>query len=103
MLAEEDDLARGADEPLPVLVRPGSVRMRIVQCELFDGTTDGVWEADVIVRSERDGTCIKEGMLQVVDEIRRILDADAETDEILRETPGSTRSRINRRVSAQDG
>lgn len=102
VLAKEDDLARGADEPLPVLAGPGRVRVRIVQRELLDGAANRVRKAYVVICGERDGTSIEEGMLQVVNEIRRIFDTNAKADEILGEATGSTSSRVNRRVSASN-
>lgn len=95
VLAEEDDFARGADEPLPVLLGPGRIRVRIVQCELLDSAADWVRKADVVVRSERDSTGIDKGMLQVVNQIRRVLDTDAKTDKVLGQTSRCTSSRVN--------
>ena len=63
VLAKEDDLARGADEPLPVLTRASRVGVRLVESKLLDSAADRVGKSYVVVCSERDGTSIEEGML----------------------------------------
>jgi hypothetical protein len=73
VLAEEDDLARGADEPLAVPGRLG--RGVLVERKLLDCTADRLhWRelgANVRARLERDRAGVKKRTLEVVEQVAR--------------------------------
>lgn len=87
---EKNDLARGADEPFAIFSLPHWVR--IVSEFLHraaDGDssmTDSSADEMVLVGACRNGNsaCLKQGVLKVVDEVRRILDPNTQANEILR-------------------
>ena len=76
MLAKQDNFARGANQPFPVLFGALDPGRRKVLCQLLDRTRNRVhrsWFGSDIAflgRSrELDGTSLEQGMLQVIQEI----------------------------------
>lgn len=90
MFPEQNDLARGADKPFTIFSPPHWLRIiseflhRAANgsSSMTDSSTDKI----VMVGACRNGdsTCLKEGMLKVLDEVRRVLDPNTQANEILR-------------------
>jgi hypothetical protein len=94
MLSEENNLARGADEPLCLLLRMNQVS----KSELLNGFRQLIpLYTDILVASgiPSNRTSFDERVLQVVEEVSRVLDTDAKSDEIFWKTPSSTNSRVD--------
>ena len=97
VFSEQDDLARGTNEPLQILL--AAVEIQIVHC-----TTQciRVGDSHILVLSsiQFDGTSFHEGMLEVADKILWVFNPNAKADEVLRESTGSTSRSVNRCVPA---
>ena len=106
VLTKQDNFAWGTDQPFPVLFGAlGSSRRKIL-CQLLDRTRNRVhrswFGSDIAFLGrcrELDGTCLKQGMLQVIQEIPRIFYSNTETNEIFGEASSSSGGRIDRSVS----
>lgn len=90
---EQNDFARGADEPFTIFSLPHLPHWLRIVSEFLHRTangassmTDSSTDKIVMVRACRNGdsTCLKEGMLKVIDEVRRVLDPNTQANEILR-------------------
>jgi hypothetical protein len=87
---EQNNLARGAHEPFAIFSLPRWVL--IVGEFLYRATNSDSSMRDssahemVLVSACRNGNsaCLKEGMLKVVDEVRRILNSNTQANEIFR-------------------
>jgi hypothetical protein len=87
---EQNNLARSADEPFAIFSRPRWVpivseflhRAANGDPSMGDSTTDEM----VLVSAYRNGDSarLKQGMLKVVDEVRRVLNSNTQSNEILR-------------------
>lgn len=99
VLAEQDNFARRADEPLA---------LALVVRELLDGPADGrvltVHErTDVMdlvrVGGGRNGAPLEERALEVVKQVRRVLDTNTQADKVFRQAALGTRRGIDRSMS----
>ena len=93
MFSEQDDLARSADEPLPIVSRPSSTGF--AKRQLLDSATNGNGNADVVVCRKCNCTGIYQGMTEIVQQIRGVLNSNAQADQILGETSSSAGGWVN--------
>ncbi len=96
VLSEQDNLARGADEPLPTILRARSTSF--AERELLHGATNGVWNTDIVVRGEGNRSSLCKRMAEIVQQIRGVFDANAEADQILGKSASSPGSGVDRGV-----
>ena len=99
MFTKEDDFAWSADKPFAVV--QGTSSTCLPKRKLLDGPADGVRNADIVVGGEGDRSGFNESMAKIVQEIRRILDADTQTDQVLRKASGCANGRIDRSVPSK--
>lgn len=105
MLPEQDDLARRADEPLPVLTRVLAATRELFHraLELAHGARAHVavrLRAAGRGRDERDRAGVVQCALEVVEEVRGVLDADTQPDEVLGQPTRRARRGVNRSMTA---
>ena len=96
MFSEQDNLARSADEPLPIVSRPSGTGF--AKRQLLDSATNGNGNADVVVCRKCNCTGIYQGMTEIVQQIRGVLNSNAQADQILGETSSGAGGWVNGRV-----
>lgn len=93
MLAEQDHLARNANEPLSVIA--SGFGTGLAESELLHSTTDRVGNPYKVVRGVGDRSSLDQCMAEIIEQVRGILDSDAKADEVLGKTAGGPNSRVN--------
>ena len=96
VFAEQDDLAGWTDEPFGLLVLVSEL---FSLCLCFRRVGQRCAHELVLGRVERDSTSVVERVLQVIEQVRRILDTNAKADEVFRKPTLLARLRIDRCVS----
>jgi len=90
VLPEQNNLARSAHEPFAIFSLPPWVLVvgEFLYCAANSDSSvrDSSAHEMVLISARRNGNsaCLKEGMLKVVDEVRRVLDPNTQANEILR-------------------
>lgn len=101
VLSKQDDLAWSTDEPLAAVLRARSTSL--AQGEFLHRPTDRVRNPDIVVRRESNRASLDEGMTEIVQQIRGVLNTNAQTDQILRKTASSPGGRVDRGVPGTSG
>jgi hypothetical protein len=110
MLAKQNHLARCARDDLLDLglrrtVRAFALQRPVRQLDhpsltvLDDPLKPGTSAHSLVDDANR--SCFEQGSLEVVDQVGRVLDTDAETDEVLGEVASGTDSRVDRGVAVR--
>ena len=101
VLSKQDDLAWSTDKPFPAVLR--ACCTSFAEGEFLHRPTDGVGNPDIVVRREGNRASLDEGMTEIVQQIRRVLDSYTQTDQILRKTASSPGGRVDRGVPGTSG
>lgn len=79
VFAEQNDLPRRTYEPLPIF-SGSSVLIEVTKRKLLYCFVDCVWDSHEVVSGNSNGARFQKRVLQVIKEIVRVLDTDAQSD-----------------------